>query len=133
MSQRIFFYVVVLIFLFNGEILAQEKNVEKFPVFAKKYSISKGFSVLSSQSSFVKMNAVKHPEIALKWVSLAPSAFSTYRSFNAPVAQNFYSQHLPFFCRKELQIEKATSIPLRFRLGSLQYTDYLEQKPNTLR
>jgi hypothetical protein len=133
MVQRIFFYVVVLIFLFNGEILAQEKNVEKFPVFAKKYIISKGFSVLSSQSSFDKMNAVKHPEMALKWVSLASSDFSSYSSFNAPVARNFYSQHLPFFCRKELQIEKATSIPLRFRLGSLQYTDYLEQKPNALR
>ncbi len=46
------------------------------------------------------------------------------------LGKNLYSQQLSFFCRKELQFEKKTSIPLRFRIGSLDYTNYLEQKPN---
>ncbi|MEL7220217.1 MAG: hypothetical protein AAGJ93_02795 [Bacteroidota bacterium] len=35
---------------------------------------------------------------------------------------------LAFFCRLEVQMEKATKIPIRFRLGNVQYVDYLEGK-----
>jgi hypothetical protein len=39
-----------------------------------------------------------------------------------------YVKGLGFFCKKELQLEKATKIPFRFRLGSMEYTDQLEGK-----
>ena len=44
--------------------------------------------------------------------------------------QNFYNQHLSFFCKKEVQLQKLTSLPVYFRLGSKDHVDYLEQKPN---
>jgi hypothetical protein len=49
-----------------------------------------------------------------------------------PVAVNAATQHLPFFCGQELKAEKRLGVPLRLRLGSVQYTDWLEQKPGAV-
>ena len=46
--------------------------------------------------------------------------------------QNFYSQHLGFFCKKEVQLQKLTRLPVFFRLGEKSYVDRLEGKPYTL-
>jgi hypothetical protein len=44
------------------------------------------------------------------------------------IAPNYYTQNLGFFCKKELQLEKAIKIPLKFRLGSVEQCDRLEGK-----
>jgi hypothetical protein len=44
------------------------------------------------------------------------------------VPPQFYTQHLPFFCQKELQLQKITGLPVYIRLGTKEYVDYLEQK-----
>jgi hypothetical protein len=44
------------------------------------------------------------------------------------IKPDYYSNNLGFFCKKEIQLEKITLIPLRFRLGSLDYVNKLEGK-----
>jgi hypothetical protein len=63
-------------------------------------------------------------------IHFTPS-FSTSKSpqhVKQIVPVDFYSCNIGFFCKKELLIEKATKIPLRFRLGSLQQCNYYEGK-----
>ena len=44
--------------------------------------------------------------------------------------QNFYNQQLRFVCKKEVQLQKLVSLPVYIRLGSKDYVDWLERKPN---
>ena len=49
-----------------------------------------------------------------------------------PIQPNYYSLNTGFCCRTEWQFEKTTTIPLRFRLGMIDYVNYLEHKPNAI-
>ena len=44
------------------------------------------------------------------------------------IAPGFYMRQLPFFCRQEIKLEKATKIPFRFRIGSVEDCDRMEGK-----
>jgi len=50
-----------------------------------------------------------------------------------PLPQNFYNHSLGYFCTKEIQLQKITSLPVYIRLGSKEYVDYLEGKPNSIK
>jgi hypothetical protein len=128
MPERPFYFVVVLILFFNVEIFSQQKTSEciKLPI---NYNTLANFNfedVLKldwppkdTTTKFIKINCdstIIRPQQLL--IVLSPS---------------FYSTHLSLFCRKEVQFEKITSVPFRFRLGSLDYVNYLERKPNALK
>ena len=45
-----------------------------------------------------------------------------------PIEKNLYVKGFGFFCRREMELEKSTRIPLRVRLGSLEQCNILEEK-----
>jgi hypothetical protein len=44
------------------------------------------------------------------------------------ISAEYYTDHFGFMCKKEWQFEKSFHLPLRVRLGSLEYCNYLEGK-----
>lgn len=46
----------------------------------------------------------------------------------APFLPRWSAETLPFFCRIEHQWGKKVRIPIKFRLGSVEYVDWLEGK-----
>lgn len=42
--------------------------------------------------------------------------------------QNFYTSTLSYSCKKEIELQKITHLPLFIRLGSKDHVDYLEGK-----
>ena len=83
------------------------------------------------------LKPVKKPNLALMHMENEKTA-STFRSLKTTaipqlISANYYSSNFGFFCKKELQVEKVTGIPFKFRLGSVQQCDWMEGKVNAVR
>lgn len=115
MQQRISFFLVVFVLMFSGGGFAQKKSVLPLPgTIICKYP--------TPDTKRVSVNNSTHIN------SITPITLITQ-----PVPANYYTSYLGLFCRKEWQLERAVSLPLRFRLGSLEYVNWLEQKPNAVK
>ena len=133
MPERFFYLVVVLIFLFYRESSGQQIHVDKFLKNAATARFNHAIFKLEPEILKFSKNlsgTLLYPN------NIGPVNLSSGQKMPLVISfsQNkFEVQKLSFFCQKEWQFEKITSIPLRFRLGSVEYTNYLEQKPNASR
>jgi|SRR5688572_24656984 len=128
MAQRTLKLIVVFL-LFNQPIAAQEvfeqlpgvKNV----VINSDYHQKKWANVLKPSS--IKNSNLYSPYFKnnLTLTSI-PGMLNNYIESFSGFSKNLYP--LGFFCRQELKFEKYTTVPLRFRLGSLEYVNRLEGK-----
>lgn len=127
MRERRFYFVVVLILFFNVENFSQIKSASiKLPI---NYTLA-NFEF----ENVCLLDWNKDSNAIPKKINSNPALYklnSLLIVATKPIlSQSFYSAHLGFFCKKELQLQKITAVPFRFRLGSLDYVNYLEQKPN---
>jgi len=130
MSQRLkYFLVVLLLMLFTGEIFAQDISSFKIKAGLPKYS---RFNIL------IKSNIMQVMLINIAPIPTFKDSYTQKEKFPvtfcaSPLIKNYYTSNLGFICKREYIFEKQTSLPLRLRLGSLDYTNYLEQKPNAIK
>ena len=90
-------------------------------------SPAQNLTIPASDATFLLRNKLNDPGIPIRF----PSFFiggTKHKNVQPTVPPDFYACNIGFFCRKELLIEKAIKIPLRFRLGSLQQCNYYEGK-----
>ena len=122
-SQRVYQILVVLMLILPARIFSQQQ----MPLFAQKtphiYSeenlkAPKNHNNSYSVSAFVDTKAPR------------PFTLNPLPIGMEVINANLTIQNLPFFCKKEFIFEKNTSVPLRVRLGSLDYVNKLEGKEN---
>lgn len=62
-----------------------------------------------------------------------PSLMEVFKQSSlSDTPKSYCYRDLAFFCKVEVQLEKASKIPVKFRLGDVQYVDWLEGKGSDL-
>src|ERR1051325_4209770 len=115
MWQRAYGFLVVLLLMFSKPVLGQQQMPrcgQNSPHISRLSPVFKVKDLGFRQENKVALNVI-HPFI--------------YKPDTADLTK-YNPDHLGYFCRKELQFEKITSVPFRFRLGSLEYENKMEGK-----
>jgi hypothetical protein len=111
--------------MFNGEIFGQT-SLKKFTQTSKRTALiserfQRSFNNSSSLNFCLTADCIEGTFYLKKF---------TIKEF---LSKNYFNDQLGFFCKKELQFEKITSVRLRFRLGSVDYVNWMEGKPNAIK
>jgi len=99
-----------------------------FLLFSCLFSSAQNITSLKlSYNTFPLKNKLKASDTAIHFMP-SISLFRSLENLKPPVSADFSTCTYGFFCREELKIEKATKMPIRFRLGSLAQCNYYEGK-----
>jgi hypothetical protein len=129
--QRVYQFVVVLVLIFPAKIFSQKLSPRIAQISPHALQVSCCSSLKISTGYFNKL--IDQDKFLLpksRLILQSPNAGEVVSTVT--VQQIAYSRsyllHLGFFCQKEYQFERSTSVPLRVRLGSLAYVDKMEGK-----
>ncbi len=117
-----------MIFVVNN--ISGQKSSIYYPIKKIEYwpdSIFKKSFKFSTNNSFKRSDSPGTNQLQI----FRPTDYFINTASCRVISADFYTRNFGFFCKKELEFEKMTKIPFRFRLGSVRYTDYLEGKPNS--
>jgi hypothetical protein len=109
--------LIAIFFILAVSAIAQDQNNVHFQ--------KNNFHFLKKSSAQQRANfSVKKEDFDC---SLLPVSFLR-KTRPQTISSDFSTCQYGFFCKEELKMEKATKIPIRIRLGSLQQCNYYEGK-----
>lgn len=135
MVQRLILFLVVFMLTFLGDSSAQVKTWSDTRYLYQNEHLMPHVDIPMLQS--VASNPIHYTENQSVKINDSNQAtnnnrLTEYTIVNTPAAAN-YLDRLGFFCRQEMRLDKLTPMPIRFRLGSMEDVNYLEQKPNSMK
>ena len=132
MSQRLCRFLVVFLLMFNGEIFAQIKpwNYHYGPLDQYKIIQESIKRINAEQYTIFHIKTDNYVFVVWKHEAItAPGCFGGTKWLGVITKPATYTKdEIGWFCKKEIQLDKITLVPLRFRLGSLEYVNWMEQK-----
>ena len=123
-SQRLYRFLVVLLLILPAKIFSQQQIPRIAQNSPDILNFLENFQREKFQNKYTNYLFIRNESLYRFTPATPPYKASPIET----IASNFTVQNLAFFCKKEFQFEKNTSIPLRVRLGSLEYVNKLERK-----
>lgn len=103
----------LLLALLFSHVTAQKMNKNKINYWPTKGNAS-GFSLESNlKSSSQNSIAARTEDFKNKFIAFK-------------VSSNYYTTQTSFFCNQERKVEQQIKMPIKFRLGSVSYTELME-------
>jgi hypothetical protein len=122
----------VLIFFISlaaaSELQAQlkPKPSEEPSLLPAAYSLVNPYRTLPPKD--IEMFFSKMGEVQYAPQQLSSVPIQVYQSSTLHLPDIYQYEDLAFFCKWEVKLEKAAQMPVKFRLGDVQYVDWLEGK-----
>jgi hypothetical protein len=99
-----------------------------FLIFTAHFSVAQTSSILKLNSTDFLQKKKLNTDSLIYFSSSFQLKEGLKNNIQQIVPTDFSTCNYGFFCKKELEIEKITKIPFRFRLGSLEQCNYYEGK-----